>query len=54
MAAAPIIKGATKGLQALANMLKVSPTKTVKKGKGKSELAVNKGKQRARKSLRIG
>jgi len=25
-----------------------------KKGKGKSELAVNKGKQRARKSLRIG
>jgi hypothetical protein len=36
MAAAPIIKGATKGLQALANMLKVSPTKTVKKGKGKS------------------
>ena len=36
MAAAPIIKGATKGLQALSNMLKVSPTKTVKKGKGKS------------------
>ena len=36
MAATPIIKGATKGLQALANMLKVSPTKTVKKGKGKS------------------
>ena len=36
MAAAPIIKGATKGLHALANMLNVSPTKTVKKGKGKS------------------